>query len=73
MTTDNYCLSTTAAPGRALPGWIGRAQAKWARNRKTARTWRALRTLPDYALLDIGIHRSEIGGVTHFERFMDRF
>lgn len=73
MTTDNCSPSTTAAPGRALHGWIDHVRAKWARNRKTARTWQALRALPDHALRDIGIHRSEIGGVTHFERVLDPF
>ena len=58
--------------GRALADWPGRIRAKWARNRDIAQTWRALRTLDNSILREIGLDRSDIGSTTAFDRMMNR-
>jgi uncharacterized protein YjiS (DUF1127 family) len=73
MTTHIYNPTTTATGRRALFDWIGRVYAQSVRDREIARIRRALRALPDAALRDIGIHRSEIGGVANFGRLTGRF
>ena len=61
-----------AARNQTLYSWICQVHTVWYRNRQTARTMRALGALPDLALHDFGIHRSEIRGVARFGRLNDR-
>lgn len=57
---------------RALLRWLDRMVARWMHFREVTRTMRALHTLPDSALRDIGLHRSEIRSVATFKRLNHR-
>jgi uncharacterized protein YjiS (DUF1127 family) len=72
MTIHSCKASGPSTRGRALQAWFGRAYARWARRRDMRQTLKALNGLPDFALRDIGIHRSEIRGVASFKRLNDR-
>lgn len=72
--TDLVHKPLTATPrGSVLNRCIRSLQAGWTRRRDMARTVRALHAMPDFALRDIGIHRSDIGGISKLTRFKDRF
>lgn len=49
-----------------------RMRVRWTQHVQLAQTRRALFALPDAALRDIGLHRSEIGSIASLERLNNR-
>ena len=49
-----------------------RMRVRWTQHLQLAQTRRALFALPDAALRDIGLHRSEIGGIANLQRLNNR-
>jgi len=49
-----------------------RVRVRWTQHLRLAQTRRALFALPDAALRDIGLHRSEIGSIASLERLNNR-
>ena len=49
-----------------------RTRVRWTQHVQLAQTRRALFALPDAALRDIGLHRSEIGSIASLERLNNR-
>jgi len=76
MTTQVDTPVTTATGEGAFFDWPGRARTRRerrARYREIALTQRVLRSLSDDMLRDIGVTRSEIGGIAIHNRFSGRF
>lgn len=76
MTSHVHTPATTSTGGAAFFDWLDRARARRerrAQDRAIARTQRALRSLSDDTLRDIGLTRSEIGDVAIHRRFSRDF
>lgn len=57
---------------RVLAGHLGRCVADWQRHNEAAATARALRSLDDRMLRDLGIDRSELPSLAHDPRDVTR-
>jgi uncharacterized protein YjiS (DUF1127 family) len=73
MTTSQHNQRSTMALGVILRQWLHHSFSRWMQRRKMVGTMRALHSLPDMTLRDIGIHRSEIGGVASYKQLKNRF